>query len=475
MSFSARLDRLPLSRPHYLLLLMGGLGYTFDGLDGAVVAFLMPELKTLWDLSDAQLGLIGSATPMGFLVGALSAGLLGDRIGRKRVMMGALAFYAAFTVVAALSSNFEVFLGARILAGIGTGAESAIVAPFLAEFVPAAKRGWFVGTLAAFFSFGFVAAALLGRLVVPMDDGWRWAQLITATPVVMLLWWRRALPESPRYLASKGRDREAEEVVAKLEDAVRSAIKGPLPPVDRLAPLDQREPAGFTALASVRWLWSRSMWRATAVTWVIWFVVTFAYYGFFSWIPTLLIRQGITVTRSFEFTIIIYLANLPGYLSAAWLTERLDRKNTIAIYLAGSAVAAFWLSQMSEPVAITAAGATLAFFLNGTYSALYAYTPEVFPTHVRATGTGLASAFGRVGSISAPIIIGATAASWGFVGVFGLTTTVLLIGIVVTIAFAVPTRGRSLEEVSGGALDQAASNGSTRPDAHNSNDRMPHE
>ncbi|MGV9382482.1 MFS transporter [Nonomuraea sp. NPDC003707] len=452
MTLLARLDRLPLSRPHYLLLLIGGLGYTFDGMDSAVVAFLLPSAQDAWGLSNGQLGLIGSATPFGFLFGATVAGLLGDRIGRKKVMMYALAFYAAFSVVAAFAPNYEVFLGSRVLAGAGAGAESAIIAPFLSEFVPAKRRGWFIGALAGFFSFGFVMAALIGRFVVPtMDDGWRIAQVITALPIVMLLWWRRSLPESPRFLLQNGRVDEAEAVVADLERRVERATGQPLPPVPESAAQPATnaatKPAGVNLISALRFLWSPVMARRTAVTWLIWFVITFSYYGFFSWIPTLLVQRGITVTKSFEFSIIIYLAQVPGYFSAAWLSERLDRKNTIAIYLSGSAVSAFWLSQMDTPATITLAGAVLSFFLNGTYAGVYSYTPEVFPTWIRATGTGLSSAFGRVGSILAPTIIGLSAASLGFGGVFGLTTAVLVVGVVCVVVFGLATAGRSLEEL----------------------------
>jgi MFS transporter, putative metabolite:H+ symporter len=443
----ARLDRLPLSRPHYKLLLIGGLGYTFDAMDAAVVAFLLPSAKEVWALDNAQLGLIGSAAPFGFLFGAIAAGILGDRIGRKKVMMYALAFYAAFSVVAAFAPNYELFLAARVLAGAGAGAESAIIAPFLSEFVPARRRGWFVGALAGFFSFGFVGAALIGRFVVtPLPEGWRIAQIITALPIVMLLWWRRSLPESPRYLLAKGRREEAEQVVVAMEREVEKAT-GPLPPVPEAAVEPPTETPKVGLLTALRFLWSRAMARRTAVIWTIWFVITFSYYGFFSWIPTLLIERGITVTRSFEFSIIIYLAQIPGYFSAAWLTERLDRKHTIALYLCGSAVSAFWLSQTDAPWSITLAGAVLSFFLNGTYAGLYSYTPEVFPTWIRASGTGLASAFGRVGSILAPTIIGLSAASLGFGGVFGLTTAVLSVGVICVLVFGLSTAGRSLEEL----------------------------
>lgn len=128
--------------------------------------------------------------------------------------------------------SYEVFLIARVLAGLGTGAESAIIAPYLSEFVPAARRGWFIGALAGFFSFGFVGAAILGRLVVPtFDGGWRWAQVITAIPVLLVLWWRRSLPESPRWLLLNGRDHEAERVVADFEHRAEKATGRPLPPV----------------------------------------------------------------------------------------------------------------------------------------------------------------------------------------------------------------------------------------------------
>ena len=451
----ARLDRLPLCRPHYVLLVMGGLGYTFDGMDAAIVAFLLPSVQEEWGLSSAQLGIIGSATPFGFLFGAALAGILGDRIGRRAVMMYALLFYCAFTLVAAAAPSYEVFVGARVLAGLGTGAESAIIAPFLAEFVPAARRGWFLGALAGFFSFGFVGAALIGRYVVPtFDQGWRWAQVLTAIPVLMVLWWRRSLPESPRYLLLRGRPKEAERVIADFERRAEAVTGEPLPRREPVAAEGAAGPAGAElggksppVSDALRFLWSHDMARRTAVVWTLWFVITFSYYGFFTWIPTLLVERGITVTKSFEFSLIIYLAQVPGYFSAAWCNERLDRRRTIAIYLVGSAVSAFVLSQVDTSATIVATGAVLSFFLNGVYAGLYAYTPEVFPTWVRATGTGLSSAFGRIGSISAPAIIGFFAAALGFAGVFTMTTVVLLVGVVTVLVFGLQTAGRNLEEL----------------------------
>ncbi|CAK9886599.1 MAG: Putative niacin/nicotinamide transporter NaiP [Candidatus Erwinia impunctatus] len=449
MSLLMRLDRLPLSSPHCKLLLIGGLGYAFDGMDVAMVAFLLPALKGIWSLSSAELGLIGSASPIGVLIGALLAGYLGDRFGRKVVMCWALAIYCLMTLVAAMSPNFTVFLVARVLAGVGTGAESVIIAPFLSEFIPPKKRGWFIGALAGFFSFGFVGAALIGRFVVPeFDEGWRWAQVITALPIIMLLWWRRGLPESPRFLLSKNRVKEAEQVVKTLEQQVEKATGRALPPVAEQPSLPVRENSEkITLWGALCIMFSPQLRKQTLVIWVIWLVITFCYYGFFAWIPSLLVAKGFTVTRSFEYSILIYLAQIPGYFSAALLLDRLDRKRIIALYLLGSAVSAWFLSQAGDPLSILCMAAVLSLFLNGCYAGLYAYTPESFPTPIRAMGCGFASAFGRTGSILAPSIIGVFSASLGFAGVFTMTTTVLIIGVLVVTLFGVATQGHSLEAI----------------------------
>ena len=170
------------------------MGCTFDGMDAALVAFILPSATEVFSLSSGQTGLLGSSVLIGYLFGALSAGILGDLIGRKTVMIGALGIYTS--LVAALSPSWEFLFVSRVVAGIGTGAESAIIAPFLSEFVPGRYRGRFIGSLAGFFSFGFVLAALLGYFIVPnVAAGWRVVRVISAVPIVMVLWWRRSVPE----------------------------------------------------------------------------------------------------------------------------------------------------------------------------------------------------------------------------------------------------------------------------------------
>jgi putative MFS transporter len=154
-----------------------------------------------------------------------------------------------------------------------------------------------------------------------------------------------------------------------------------------------------------------------------------------------------TITKSFGYSLVIYIAQIPGYFSAAWLNERIGRQATIVSYMLLGGLSALGLAFTHSDNQIMLAGVLLSFFMNGTYAGVYAYTPEVFPTQVRATGSGLASAIGRIGGITAPILVGFVYPSLGFAGVFGMTTAVLLLGAAAVTFMGIQTRGRSLEDI----------------------------
>jgi len=443
----ARIERLPYSRFHRRLLWLGGLGYVFDAMDAAVLAFMLPVLRTQWHLSSVQTGVLGSGTFIGYFFGAAVAGILGDVIGRRTVMVSSLIIYCIASLISATAQDWGFFMAMRIIAGIGTGGESAIVAPFLSEFVARKYRGTFTGSLAGFFSLGFVAAAVLGYLVIPLaPNAWRVVSVVTALPVVMLLWWRRALPESPRWLESRGRVAEAAAIVDRMEAEVRASGQ-PVETDDAPAVVVAANVTHGTPLANLKALWSRKLARTTAMAWLMWLAITFSYYAFFTWIPGLLVQSGMTITRSFSYSLVMYLAQIPGYFSGAWLNEKIGRQAVIVVYMALGGVSALGLALMHSSAGILTSGFLLSFFMNGTYAGVYAYTPEVFPTDVRATGMGVASAIGRLGAIAAPILVGYLYPRLGFGGVFGATTLVLAIGAVAVLVMGVPTRGRSLEEI----------------------------
>jgi putative MFS transporter len=443
-----RLERLPISWVQGRLLLMGGLGYTFDAANNAVLAFILPSVAALFGLSNTQTGLLGSSILIGYLFGAFFAGTLGDLIGRKKVMMYAPALYCIGGILGACSQTFGFLFCTRVIVGFGTGAESAIVAPFLAEFIQSKYRGRYLGSLSGFFAFGFVLAALLGYAVVPATKtGWRIVQVLTALPTVMLLWWRRTMPESPRWLIQQGRSMQAEQVVSVMESEVRHRVGGSLPDMASVPnqPVSMRRGGSF--VENLRALWSPKLARSTAMLWVLWISITFSYYGFFTWIPTLLVKHGLTITKGFAYSIVIYVAQIPGYYSAAFLSEKLDRKWTIILYMLAGGISAFLMANARGEKMITIFGFFLSFFMNGTYAGIYAYTPEVYPTAFRATGMGVASAFGRIGGILAPIIIGFTFAKIGFAGVFMITTAVLILGAFTVGAMGISTTGKTLEQI----------------------------
>ena len=448
LSTLGRIERLPFSRFHWRLLWMGGLGYTFDAMDGATIAFILPAVSSLWGLTNQQTGLLGSSAMIGYLFGAFFAGTLGDLIGRRAVMMYALGIYCLATLVAAFAPSWQFLFSWRVIASFGTGAESAIIAPFLAEFIQRKYRGRFVGSLSGFFSFGFVFAALLGYFLVPRShDGWRIVQIVCALPIVMLLWWRRSLPESPRWLIQRNRSAEAAVEMERIESQLTARERAALAPLETVEVPAVAVAQGGTFAKNLAALWSGPMARTTLMLWVLWIAITFSYYGFFTWIPTLLVKQGMTITKSFGYSIVIYLAQIPGYYSAAFVSEKLDRKWTIVAYMLLGGVSAYLMSQARADAAITLAGFSLSFFMNGTYAAIYSYTPELYPTAFRTTGMGVASAFGRIGGLSAPIVIGYAFSRIGFGGVFLITTVVLVAGALAVALLGIGTAGKSLEQI----------------------------
>lgn len=443
----ARLERLDIGRPHRKLRLQLGAGYTFDAMDTATVSLILPAVTALWGLSSGSAGLLGSSVLMGFVVGALASGALGDAIGRRRVMLYALFLFCLGSLLGAMSPSFGFLFGSRVVTGIGCGAEAAIISVYASEFVSARHRGRYVAGIVTFFAYGYILAALLGRFLVPLEGGWRWIQVVGAAPVLLILWWRRGLPESPRYLLARGRVREAEDVVAGFERAAGHTPPAPSGIADRPA-VGGRSGIGGV-LQRFAGLFGPGLGRITGVTFFLWFVGFFTYFGFFTWIPSLLVAQGYPITQSFTFTIFIYAAQLPGYYLAARLFDHVDQKFATIGFLVAGALTAFWLAQAGSTATILASAILMSFCMTGVMGGIYTYTPQVFPTRVRSSGAGTSAAVGRIGAILAPIIIGFTFPTIGFGGVFALLMAMLAVGAVGLAVFGRRTRGKTLEELEG--------------------------
>ena len=397
-----RLDRLPFGRPHLKVLTGSGIGWALDAMDVGLISFIIAALAQQWDLVPGETAWIASIGFIGMAIGASIGGLLADRIGRRQVFALTLLVYGLATGASALVSGIAALLVLRFLVGLGLGAELPVASTYVSEFAPARIRGRVIVILEAFWALGWTAAALIGYLVIPLsDDGWRWAFALGAIPAAYALVVRWGLPESARWLERRGRHQEADEIVATFEAASTR------PPAHRRpAPSVSPAPQATTPpKASVRALWQPDLRVRTSALWLVWFCVNFSYYGAFIWIPTLLVAQGFDLVRSFEYTLWITLAQLPGYAVAAWLIEVWGRRATLSVFLIGSAVAALLFGTASTEAMILLTGMALSFFNLGAWGALYAVTPEMYPTSLRATGAGWAAGAGRIASIVAPLSV----------------------------------------------------------------------
>lgn len=431
-SRTARLDRLPVTRAHVRLLLGSGVGWVFDAMDVGLISFVIAQLGVVWGLSDATRSWIASAGFVGMALGAALGGLLADRVGRRQVFALTLLVYGLATGASALAWSVGVLIALRVVVGLGLGAELPVASTLVSEFAPPRIRGRAVVVLESFWAVGWTLSALVGYLVVPHGDtGWRWALALGAVPALYAVVVRRGLPESVRFLESRRRHDEAEAVVRAFEASPAVGSPSPVVASEPEVVVPERGPDEATSApapaggsrgglaevgtarpddgggrlgARVGALWTRGLRRRTAALWLVWFTVNFAYYGAFIWLPSLLAADH-TLVRSFEYTLLITLGQLPGYAAAAVLIEVWGRRRTLATFLVGSAAAAAWFAAAGSDGTVVAAGILLSFFNLGAWGALYAVTPELYPTPVRTTGAGWAAGVGRIASVVAPLVV----------------------------------------------------------------------
>lgn len=399
MTRTERLDALPFTRRHRRLLLGSGVGWALDAMDVGLISFVMAALAVQWGLSDTQLSWLGSVGFIGMALGAALGGLLADRIGRRQVFALTLLVYGIATGASALAAGVGALMALRFVVGLGLGAELPVASTLVAEFAPKRIRGRVLVLLEAFWALGWLLAALIGYVIIPAgEDGWRWALALGVVPAAYAIYVRARLPESVRFLETRGRAEEAEAIVAEFEAAAGRTAR---PAADRTAATAAPEGARGEGES----IWSARLRARTAALWAVWFCINFSYYGAFIWLPSLLVDRGFDLVRSFGYTLVITLAQLPGYALAAWLIERWGRRVTLAAFLAGSAAAAAAFGFSGDVWQVIVAGCALSFFNLGAWGALYAIGPELYPTATRGSGTGSAAAFGRLASIAAPLVV----------------------------------------------------------------------
>ena len=405
-------------------------------MDVILISFVLAPITREFSLEPSQTGVIASAGFVGMFFGAAIAGRLADRVGRRAVFTGTLVLFSVGAVLSALAPSFETLLAARVVAGLGLGGELPVASTLVSEFSPRAQRGRMIVLLESFWAYGTIAAGLIAIFVIPAY-GWRWAFVVGALPALYAAYLRTVLPESPRYLAERGRAAEADAVVRRVERAGGGALLT----LDRAVAPPRAGRAGIGELFGPRYL------RRTAMLWILWFGITFTYYGIFLYVPSLLAARGLSEVRSNEFFFLSTFAQVPGYFSAAWLVERWGRKPTLVAYLLGSAAAAFLFGNSGTGTDAFAYAALLSFFNLGAWAVVYTYSPELYPTAIRATGAGIAAAVGRTGGIIGPFLTPVLVPVLGQTGVFALFMALLVVTAADVFFLAEETRGKSLEEL----------------------------
>lgn len=391
------------------LLGIAGLGWMFDALDVGMLSFIIVALQKEWSLTTEQVGWIGSINSIGMAIGALVFGAMADRVGRKNVFIITLLLFSIGSGLSAFTTSLALFLLLRLLIGMGLGGELPVASTLVSESVSADKRGRVVVLLESFWAAGWLIAALISYFIIPAY-GWRIALLLSAVPALYALYLRLNLPDSPRYTA--------------LERKQKPSI-----------------------LQNMKSVWAKEYAKQTLVLWILWFSVVFSYYGMFLWLPSVMVMKGFSMIKSFEYVLIMTLAQLPGYFTAAWFIEKYGRKFVLVTYLLGTAVSAYFFGTAEELPLLLTSGIMLSFFNLGAWGGLYAYTPEQYPTSIRGTGSGMAAAAGRIGGILGPLLVGYLVAAGKDISIiFTIFTIAIVVGAAVVLFFGKETKNTVLKD-----------------------------
>ncbi|MDD6134391.1 MAG: MFS transporter [Selenomonadaceae bacterium] len=437
-----RLEQLPVGSFQYKLLFITGLGWLFDSMDTGLIAFVLPVLAKEWSLTPAQVGWIGSIGLIGMALGAVLAGTLADRIGRKKVFTITVLLYSLSTGMCALSWSYESLLFFRFLVGFGLGGELPVAATLMSEYAPSHLRGRFIVLLESFWGIGWLVAACIAYLLIPAF-GWKIAFAIGTLPALYVFLIRLHMPESIRYLISQNRINDAKQIILDLEAKLQVNSQA------FAAELSDTEKGKNSAVApKFAALWTKPFRTRTAMLWLAWFGIVFSYYGIFMWLPSIVYAQGFAVVKTFEYVLIMTLAQLPGYYAAAWLVDIIGRKYTLSLFLLLSGICSFFFGNASDASSLLAWGAAMSFFNLGAWGVIYTYTPEQYPTTIRALGSGWAAGFGRIGGMIAPMLVGLMLGNaMGMNTIFLMFASVLILVSAIVIVLGKESKQKTLEEL----------------------------
>jgi len=409
-----------------------GLVWAADAMQVLAVGFTAPSIAASFGLTVPEALQTGTLFFFGMMIGAALFGRIADRIGRRRVLLVTVACDGIFGLASVFAPNFGLLLVARFFTGAAVGGTLPVDYAMMAEFLPSDRRGRWLVMLEAFWAVGTVVVALAAWAAasVGLADAWRAIFLITAIPALIGFWLRLMVPESPLYLLRKGRGDEARVVIDRV------LVANGKPPLS--------EPLAVDAAPQAVRLLSPALRNRTLLMLAVWFLVSLSYYGIFTWMPARLAGEGFGFVRGYGFLVIVALAQLPGYALAAWGVERIGRRPTLIGFLLLSAAGCVLFVIAGNATLVATAILLMSFALLGTWGALYAYTPELYPTAARASGMGAAGAMARLGGLLAPSLLSLLIA-WSFGAAVALFAVLLILAAVAASQIDTETRHQALD------------------------------
>jgi putative MFS transporter len=440
----ARLERLPTSSWHVRMRAIVASATFFDAFDSISIAFVAPALIGLWHLRPTDIGLLISAGYVGSALGSFAFGWAAERYGRIRILTWTVVLFSLMSLASAGAWDFSSLAVLRFLTGLGVGGELYVALTYINEFAKAERRGWFVLIFQAIYAVGILAVSFLSVWIVP-HFGWQWMFVIGAIPALFAFTYRRLLPESPRWLVSRGRLSEADTVLTRIEEEI--APDGKLPPVDT-----SKVPTIVQTTASWRDLFSGVYLTRTLTLWAVMFLATFVGWGVTLWLPS--IYKSVFKLPDQQALFLSVISNvmiIVASLVCASVIDRIGRRAWMSICFAMTSIPLFAVFALGSNLTVTSmlVLATVAsFFFPQIQLALGLYPTELYPTRIRALGSGVAAAWSRVGSVTGPLIIGFVLQEAGLSTDFLMLAGLAVLGFIVLAVFGVETRRRLLEEVS---------------------------
>ena len=439
VNVGARLDTLPISPFHYRIFALIGAGMFFDGYDLYVAGGVLASTIATKFSTPAQIPQFISLTFVGMTIGSLVTGFVGDKFGRRFTYQVNLLVFGLASLAAAFAQDMTQLIAFRFVQGLGLGAEIVVGYSTMTEFVPPRTRGRWMSMMAFIVVAGFPATSLLGYLIIP-NFGWRPMFIIAGIGSLVVWYLRKNLPESPRWLETQGRNDEAEALISTIE--AEAAGGKQLPPVMVPAPVAQ--------VAATDLLKPPLLQRMVVGSWVL-ITINTLIFGFVIFLPQFFLRQGLTITNSLAYTLVLSAGSLVGCALGAYTSDAIGRRwsiigASIVTIFAGYIYARF--DATSDPAIVLAVGFVLVVAIYVQTAILYGvYPPELFPTEIRLRANGICNMFGRGATVVSPFIVTALMSAYKLPGVIWLMIGLVVIQILVVWAWGVEPRNRGLEDV----------------------------